>query len=152
MNEVDRGLLFQEVCRFKNAILEAKWNGDFSSKDVMRNFPHGCCEFASDLLAHYLDEIHRIKTIHLNGRYEDDNPENLRNHEWLTCGKMIIDITYAQFNFATGSKDDIYVGPSNDFFDSLTDVYKVPNYDIRQNPMLYDDYKKICKYLNCYYE
>lgn len=139
--------LYKVVCCFKNAILAAKENGEFSSRDVMHRFPHGCCEFASDLLAYYLLEVHKIETIHINGVYDADNPENITNHEWLIHKNLIIDITYSQFRSDTGSDEDIYVGTSNDFFKSMTDVHPVEFYDIQQNSTLRDDYQKILYYL-----
>lgn len=148
METINRNYLYEVVSHFYNAILDARENGDFSTKDVMHLFPRGCCQFASDLLAHYLFEKYNIKTIHLNGLYNDGNPENISNHEWLICGNLIIDITYSQFQFATGSKEEIYVGISNCFFNMLTDVHIVPDYDIRQDSVLYNDYKKICKYIS----
>lgn len=41
---------------FRMAILDAKYDRRFQYRDRMSNFPGGCCDDASDLLAYYLLE------------------------------------------------------------------------------------------------
>ena len=47
---------------FRMAILDAKYDRRFQYRDRMSNFPGGCCDDASDLLAYYLLEKYNIHT------------------------------------------------------------------------------------------
>ena len=67
---------------FRLAILDAKYDRRFQYRDRMCNFPGGCCDDASDLLAYYLFEKYNIHTEQGNGVYRDDTPEHTTNHVW----------------------------------------------------------------------
>ncbi len=137
------------VFGFRKAIVEANRFCRFDRKDTMSHFPGGCCEFACDLLAFYLCEEYSIITTRYNGLYDDGIFEHKTNHEWLVYNdRTIIDITYSQFEFSTGSSEDIYFGPPNVFYNSLKRVQEVPFYDIRKNEQLSKDYNIIIEYLN----
>ena len=108
---------------FRMAILDAKYDRRFQYRDRMSNFPGGCCDDASDLLAYYLLEKYNIHTEQGNGVYRDDNPEHTTNHAWLIVnGESYIDITATQFMFCGAFKKDIYVGKSFYFYEELEDV------------------------------
>lgn len=93
---------------FRLAILDAKYDRRFQYRDRMSNFPRGCCDDASDLLAYYLLEKYNIHTEQGNGVYRDDNPEHTTNHAWLIVnGESYIDITATQFMFCGAFKKDI---------------------------------------------
>ena len=78
---------------------------DFNIENRMSNFPRGCCDDASDLLAYYLLEKYNIHTEQGNGVYCDDNPEHTTNHAWLIVnGESYIDITATQFMFCGAFK------------------------------------------------
>lgn len=147
MNDIKLDELYRIVADFRAAIVAAKMDGKFGSNDTMSLFPRGCCELSCDLLAYYLFDQYSIKTDRYNGLYDDDIPENITNHEWLTYKNTIIDITYSQFRFVTGSKEETFFGVDNGFYGSLERVKKHPFYDIRKNKRLFFDYKIICEYL-----
>ena len=81
---------------FRDGIESAVECGAISSRttrSTMPNFPKGCCEVASILLAQYLYK----KCVH--GEYDYDDWENKFPHTWLeTNDGVIIDITADQFS------------------------------------------------------
>ena len=117
---------------FRMAILDAKYDRRFQYRDRMSNFPGGCCDDASDLLAYYLLEKYNIHTEQGNGVYRDDNPEH---------------ITATQFMFCGAFKKDIYVGKSFYFYEELEDVKIYRNCDITRDKRLWKDYQIIMEYL-----
>jgi len=133
---------------FYMAIYEAKNEGRFQHRDRMSNFPGGCCDDASDLLAYYLLEKYNIHTEQGNGVYRDDNPEHTTNHAWLILnGESYIDITATQFMFCGAFTKDVYVGKLFYFYEELEDVKIYRNCDITQNERLWKDYQIIKEYL-----
>ena len=133
---------------FRMAILDAKYDRRFQYRDRMSNFPRGCCDDASDLLAYYLLEKYNIHTEQGNGVYRDDNPEHTTNHAWLIVnGESYIDITATQFMFCGAFKKDIYVGKSFYFYEELEDVKIYRNCDITRDKRLWKDYQIIMEYL-----
>ena len=130
--------------KFRLAILDAKFDRRFHYRDRMSNFPSGCCDDASDLLAYYLMEKYNLYTEQGNGTYRDKNPYNNTNHAWLVLNrKIIIDITAAQFRFCGAFSKDIYVGKSFSFYQNLDGVKLVRNYDITKSERLWTDYQVI---------
>jgi len=140
--------LFTIIVEFRTAIVEAKEAGELEQFGVMRYFPRGCCEFASDLLAYYLYDKFSIVTEHYNGKFDDGIFEHTTNHEWLTYDNNIIDITYSQLCFVTHSKAEIYFGVYNEFYNSLEDKHLCDYCDIRQVDWLFSVYKVICRHLH----
>lgn len=134
--------------KFRLAILDAKFDRRFHYRDRMSNFPSGCCDDASDLLAYYLMEKFNLYTEQGNGTYHDKNPYNNTNHAWLVLNrKIIIDITAAQFGFCGVFSKDIYVGKSFSFYQNLDGVKFVKNYDITKSERLWTDYQVIMSYM-----
>ena len=146
MKNIDQKELYEIVLNFKKAIEKAQENRIFGNHSIMKYFPNGCCEVASDLLAHHLLNEHKINTSHYNGLYDGDS-ENIFNHDWLKYKNWIIDITYSQFRFITRSDEEIYVGIDNHFFLSFKEIHIVDAYDITLNEQMWEDYKTICKFL-----
>lgn len=133
---------------FRLAILDAKYDRKFQYRDRISNFPGGCCDDASDLLAYYLFEKYNIYTEQVNGVYRDDTPEHTTNHTWLVVnGEIFIDITATQFMFCGAFTKDVYVGKSFYFYEELDDVKVYSNYDITQDERLWNDYQIIISYL-----
>lgn len=140
--------LYCLIREFRDAIIVACSNREFDPKDRMSRFPNGCCDDACDLLAFYLYHAHSIQVVQFNGAYYDDiEPENNTNHNWLKFGDCIIDITYSQFYFKTNSQDEIYYGKENKFYKSLDRIHSVTNYDIRSDSRLWKDYQIIVSHL-----
>ena len=140
--------LYNIADAFRLAILDAKYDRRFQSRDRMCNFPGGCCDDASDLLAYYLFEKYNIYTEQGNGVYRDDTPEHTTNHAWLVVsGEIFIDITATQFMFCGAFTRDVYVGKSFYFYEELDDVKAYSNYDITQDERLWNDYQIIKEYL-----
>ena len=68
--------LYELVCDFKAALVQARETGDFSGDIVFRKFPRGCCGDTCCLLAEYL-LAHGIDTIYVCGSERD------QSHAWL---------------------------------------------------------------------
>ena len=133
---------------FRKAIIEAKYNREFSSRDRMSNFPGGCCDDSYDLLAYYLHERYNIHTEQVNGVYRDNNPYNTTNHAWLLMnGNLIIDITGDQFKYCAGFSEEVYVGKEIQFYNRLEEKKIYKNHDIEQNERLWNDYQIILSYI-----
>ena len=105
---------------FRKAIIEAKYNREFSSRDRMSNFPGGCCDDSYDLLAYYLHERYNIHTEQVNGVYRDNNPYNTTNHAWLLMKLLEINSNTVQvfrkkcmlekkYNFIIGLKKKRFI-------------------------------------------
>ena len=133
--------LFQIAFYFRNAIITAKCNGEFDSKDRMHRFPSGCCDDSCDLLGFYLWEKYNMHTSQIIGYYDDE----MTNHVWLiTDDKIIIDITGDQFY---GTWEPVYVGMENGNYKKLSRIITQNNFDIRGQLRLWNDYNIILKYL-----
>ena len=145
---LDKKEIYKITNNFRLAILDAKEDRRFYFRDRMSNFPSGCCDDASDLLAYFLLEKYCIFTKQGNGVYRDGIPEHTTNHAWLIDEKgTYIDITATQFMFCGAFKKDIYVGKSFYFYEELEDVKIYRNCDITRDKRLWKDYQIIMKYL-----
>ena len=136
--------IFNIAVTFRAAILEAKYNRKFDSRDRMSNFPGGCCDDSCDLLAYHLYTEYDIHTKQGNGIYRDNNPNNTTNHAWLVMNEdTIIDITVDQFDFLSKYAEGVYAGKENSFYKHLEGNRIHENYDIMQNVRLWNDYQII---------
>lgn len=136
--------IYNIAVTFRAAILDAKYNRKFDSRDRMSNFPGGCCDDSCDLLAYYLYSVYDIRTKQGNGRYYDNDPNNTTNHAWLVMDdSTIIDITVDQFEFFSKYAEGIYVGNEKSFYKHLKDKRIDENYDIMQDVRLWNDYQII---------
>lgn len=85
---------FQAVRDFRKGMLKLKDEGySFARLD---DFPIGCCEFSSYLLAKYLIEeckLSDLKMLRGKNRFKKK-----QRHVWLRSGKVDIDITANQFS------------------------------------------------------
>ena len=92
-----------------------------NTRTTLPQFPRGCCEIASDLLAEYLLEK-GIITHCVHGEYDFDYSENRYPHTWLeTKDGYIIDITADQFQYHPGFQSvrlsSCYVGQDRKVYD-----------------------------------
>ena len=116
-----------------------------NTRTTLPQFPRGCCEIASDLLAEYFLE-NGIVTHSVHGEYCFDYYENKYPHTWLeTKDGYIIDITADQFQnqpgFEKAELSSCYVGRGSvvhGLFDS----------DRRIDP----DFSGLCFYNEAYQE
>ncbi len=123
-----------------------------NTKTPLPNFPKGCCEVASELLAEYLLK-NGIMTKRIHGEYNYDYCENRFPHSWLeTEDGYIIDITADQFRkysvFNQFELSPCYVGKRNEFYDLFKDDYRndgifrgfefISDYDVKNVKPLYD--------------
>lgn len=120
------------VQNFRDAIDEAKANGEFNDDISFHKFPCGCCGDASDLLAEFLLK-NDIETYYVCGTYRDGSFDEMQSHAWLkTEDGMIIDITGDQFrydpNFMNYSKP-VYIGE----IDAFHRLFEVENRDVKKN-------------------
>ena len=144
--------------QFRNAIEQAKENGETDPLKFFERFPRGCCGDASDFLGHFLLEK-GIETYHIWGNCPAENFwENSQSHAWLFIeDNIIIDITGDQF------KDDkrflnynhsVYFGPIDDFhklfmtdgFNKRKSVF-LNQLNLMEPHIFFDIYYKIKKYL-----
>ena len=142
--------IYELAKKYRNAIEEAKEEGE-NIKDVrFCQFPSGCCDDACDLLAQYLLE-HGIRTHQVLGAYRDGIFENNTGHAWLIKGKIIIDITGDQFRYDRiflNFNEPVYVGRENEFYRLFERDRICENIDIKSNVRLYNLYKTISKYID----
>lgn len=101
--------LDSEAKLFRNAIDQAKWN--IPTNYRMHGFPRGCCDDATDLFAHYLNQKYGILTTRVDGAYYPDSIENRDRHTWLEVNSLIVDLTADQYP----NYQRIYIGPYDDF-------------------------------------
>ena len=140
--------LYQIAVDFRNAIMEAKYNRVFSGRDRMHKFPNGCCDDTCDLFAYFLHTKYQINAVQWSGTYYDDeNPDNITNHNWLRVDDTIIDLTADQFEFFSDFEHGIYVGGNISFYESLERKNIFVNCDITENDRLWNDYKAIMCYM-----
>lgn len=133
------------VLRFRQAIVEAKRDFEFDRDDRMSLFPRGCCDDASELLAHYLYTLGYNDLVEVNAVYDDGIFENITNHVWLENHRgVIIDITADQFMEDT----EVYIGEYNAFYRSLRDRRVDNCYAIENSERLWNDYRIIMGYLH----
>lgn len=142
--------IYELVKKYRNAIEEAKEEGEFIKDVRFCQFPLGCCDDACDLLAQYLLE-HGIRTHQVLGAYRDGIFENNTGHAWLIKGKIIIDITGDQFRYDRtflNFNEPVYVGRENEFYRLFERDRICENIDIKSNVRLYNLYKTISKYID----
>lgn len=106
-------------CAIKKAIANnefsySKYHLDFPT--MLRNFPKGCCDISSELVAQFLVDNMDLKLKIVNGRYKDVS------HTWIeTEDNCIIDITLDQFRcnslFRAYSLPEVFVGEKNALYD-----------------------------------
>ena len=116
-----------------------------NTRTTLPQFPRGCCEIASDLLAEYLLE-NGIVTHCIHGEYYFDYCENKYPHTWLeTNDGYIIDITADQFRGQPGFENMVlsscYVGRDS-VVQSLFD----------SNRRIDPDFSGLCSYNEAYQE
>lgn len=144
--------------QFRDAIEQAKENGETDPLGFFEKFPRGCCGDTSDLLGHFLLEK-GIETDYICGKCPAKNHwENPQSHAWLLLdNETVIDITGDQF------KDDdhflrynhsVYFGPIDDFhnlfmtegFNKRKSVF-LNQLNLMEPHIFFDIYYKIKKYL-----
>lgn len=134
--------LRQPVILFRKGILKAKRDG--YRFELLDEFPVGCCEFSSYLLAKFLIEkigIYSLKIVIGENRYKKS-----QRHIWLRLGEVDIDITANQFS----SSDRTVVVDANSEWHKRFKIFdvEVPDPELKQlnedarSALLYD-YKKI---------
>lgn len=91
--------IYKIALRFRRAIIAAKKERKFYHRDRMSNFPGGCCDDSSDLLAYYLLTEYNIPSRQRKGVYYTGDPNDTTNHAWLELdGELFVDITADQFD------------------------------------------------------
>lgn len=142
--------IYELAKEFRDAIEDAKEDGEFVKDIRFRQFPSGCCDDTCDLLAQYLLE-HGIRTRQVLGAYRDGIAENNTGHAWLIKGRIIIDITGDQFRYDRiflNFNEPVYVGRENDFYRLFERDRICENFDIKSNVRLHNLYKTILKYID----
>ncbi|MCG8633616.1 MAG: hypothetical protein MI863_07295 [Desulfobacterales bacterium] len=83
------------------------------------DFPDGCCDDSSHLLAEYLFEELGVIVDLIHGSNGGEKNEIL-SHDWLYYDSIIIDITSDQFNWKGYKNPAIYFGKEDEFHSSFT--------------------------------
>ncbi len=105
---------FREVIE---SIPRSEFNGQSSMGATQ--FPGGCCDDSSHLLAEYVfQELNLILDL-VHGEFGGLNNE-IRSHAWLSCDDVIIDITYDQFDWRGYHFPSVYLGFAGDFHSTFT--------------------------------
>lgn len=85
--------MYENVRLFRKAMLKVQSRG--FKFPVLNDFPLGCCEFTSYLLAKYMIDEFKLPVRMVRG----ENIYKLsQRHVWLRVGSMDIDITANQFS------------------------------------------------------
>lgn len=110
--------ILKYALQFRAAIDNALEANEVNSR-AFRNFPIGCCDDASDLLAQYLLEL-GIRTNNVCGTFYSDSGEQ-QSHAWLCLDdNTYLDITGDQFKFHKEPlcfSTPVYLGPPTPFHD-----------------------------------
>ncbi len=134
MND-DLKILYEHALAFRNAIIMAISDGEINDL-CLRNFPRGCCTFASDLLQHYLIDKN-IKTYYVSGKIGDGWDGD--SHSWLeTEDGIVIDITGDQYSDNKNLTFDnpVYIGPREDGFHNLFKITDSTEYIVNNDPFI----------------
>lgn len=119
--------VYEIAASFRAAIESAIESGDINDSN-MRNFPNGCCSYASDLLQKYLFEEKNISTYYISGSYGFG--WDAESHAWLEMDdNTVIDITGDQYKYNENLHFDkqVYVGKrKNGFHDKFVLDEPVP--------------------------
>jgi len=117
-NEIMMNNLLALTKRVRTAFQNAS-STDFPGTSLsVAKFPGGCCDDSSMLLAAYLSDngITGAKLIH--GSQGGNNAE-LRSHDWLQIGNVVLDITADQFNDTGYANDSIICCENSEFHNSF---------------------------------
>jgi hypothetical protein len=87
--------IFELAKVFRNAIVSVP-RSEFSTSLGYSDFPYGCCDDASQLLAAFLSDNGYKESKKVTGIHRENNGE-LKSHVWLSYSGLIIDITADQF-------------------------------------------------------
>ncbi|MBR3016503.1 MAG: lasso peptide biosynthesis protein [Clostridia bacterium] len=117
---------------FRKAIQDAIYNGDIQEIN-MKDFPTGCCTYASDLLQRFLAD-HGVFTWSMAGVYR--NGQEFESHAWLeTQDGTVIDITGDQYKHkALCFSVPVYVGTREDGFHNQFELYTPTPYRVDDDP------------------
>lgn len=139
--------LRQPVILFRKGILKVKSDG--YRFELLDEFPVGCCEFSSYLLAKFLIEkigISPLKIVMGENRFKKS-----QRHIWLRFGEVDIDITAHQFSSTDRA---VFVDTNSEWHKrfKIIDV-EMPDPKLRQlngdaRFALLHDYKKILTHIN----
>lgn len=114
---MDMGSLKQAVADFRSALNELVLSGHwFDNMSISRDFPRGCCDDSSLLLAAYLHDQGFPGALRISGQSGGKRGE-LGTHVWLKLDGQIIDITGSQFEDYT--QPDILIAEDDEFLSSF---------------------------------
>ena len=114
--------VFEIAKAFREAIISVPKN-EFRTSLSCTEFPHGCCDDASQLLAAFLSDKGFDGSVRVHGIHGGNEGE-LRTHVWLSYSGLIIDITADQFE--DYNEHPILVSLKSKFHDSFEIESKEP--------------------------
>lgn len=138
--------LHQLVTVFRKSMLKAKRDG--YRFELLDEFPAGCCEFTSYLLAKFL--IERIGISSLKIITGENHFKKSQRHIWLRFGEVDIDITADQFS---STDRTVFVDVNSQWHKRFTIIdIEIPNPMLTQldeeiRSALLHDYQKILSHL-----
>ena len=101
---------------FRSA-LESVPKYEFSSSLSFTEFPKGCCDDASLLLAAYFSDNSVTGAKRILGLKDGD--QSIETHVWLKIDNILVDITADQFNENGYNLEKVIVTESSKFHDSF---------------------------------
>lgn len=114
---MERGSLSQVVAEFRSALEELVFSGHwFDNMSISKEFPGGCCDDSSLLLAAYLHDQGFPGALRISGQSGGEHGE-LLSHVWLKLDDQIIDITGSQFE--DYNQPDILIAVHDEFLNSF---------------------------------
>lgn len=90
---------------------------------AVADFPGGCCDDASILLARFLEE-NGYKSVNLIHGARGGRSKELNSHDWLLVDDMIVDITADQFDWKGYINDPVIVVKESEFHSTFKQVNK----------------------------
>jgi hypothetical protein len=129
---MDNGRLSKVVADFRLALTELVLSGHwFDNMSIKGDFPRGCCDDSSLLLAAYLHDQGFPGAVRISGAHGGKN-EELMSHVWLKLGSQLIDITGSQFE--NYNQPEILIAEKDEFLDSFQIDPEPRLADFRQSP------------------
>ena len=115
--------LNESVSKFRSAIERLGKYSFYHTSLSTANFPRGCCDDVSILLAEYLEESGYTNVNLIHGS-QGGLKKELQSHDWLLVGSIIVDITADQFDWKVYDNLSVIVSEKSEFHASFDQVDK----------------------------
>jgi hypothetical protein len=113
--------MIELVTKFRFTIMRLGRSSFNHTSLAVMDFPSACCDDASILLAEFLEENGYININLIHGSNGGVQKE-LKSHDWLLVGSIIVDITADQFDFKGYINALVIVERESAFHDTFDQV------------------------------